>query len=659
MGIGIGLIFSLIFAAIAAVLAVIRGKNWGAAAAVAFILTFFLVLMEDWAVHTRPMMTFSGLLPLVLLNIATVMLVCWIADGAAQSVSAGTVVPLIVLLVAGGVWINGHGSGHGLVACPSANSGIGSNGQHCPVEAYGIVRVNENPPGTLPASVTTNLVVVTPDEAYTRASQAMSSGLAGTLGFASYLHLGPATLQRVNGHMWYAFPLEGKLHGKSPGYIMVSGENPGGPGTVIERYAPQYPNASMTVILGGGQGSEPDRWARTHGYSGYLLDNPTLEIPDGCGPDGTAQLCDPVPYYSVTLLRPQVGWTFFAPVGVLLINAHTGQVTRYALPGRTAAAGGGYPPLPVWVDRVYSQSMAATIGDWYGENSRRAWGGTGYTNRFTVSGDPVLVYTGAENPSWRMLLTSHGSDVSTYRILEMNSATGSIQVYTPAGPMATETSVGSAFCNAQGVGANGQGSGAVNVRSSHLVPEAMTLHEIYGQLTWMVSYEPGTGTTSGSAPAQQEGDQGDPCGTGEPPVANPTFTAVGFVSAYNVSGSAVAAGNSRDAALANYQQQLAQGSSAGTQPGAGVSTVTRTGTVCGKASDTSGGNETYYLTLCGPGGKPDYAVVYTGTSQLGPAIVLAQPGDPVTLTVNKFTAAASSQQIGAFSDARHPVSAGS
>jgi hypothetical protein len=658
MGIGSGLIFSLIFAAIAAVLAAIRGKNQGPAAAIAFALTFFLVLMEDWAVHTRPMMTFGGLLPLILVNVLTVAIVCWIADAAAQSVSIGTVVPLVALLVLGGVWVNGHGSGHGLVPCPSANSGIGGNGRACPVEAYGIVHVDENPPGTLPASVTTNLVVVTPDEAATKASQAMSSGLAGTLGFASYLHLGPATLQRVNGHMWYAFPLEGKLHGVSPGYLMVSAENPGGPGTVIERYAPQYPDASMKVILGGGQGSEPDRWARSHGYDGYLLDNPTLEIPDGCGPGGTAQLCDPVPYYSVTLLRPQVGWTFFAPVGVLLINAHTGQITRYGLPGRTAAQDGGYPPVPSWVDRVYSQSMAATIGDWYGENAHRAWGGTGYTNRYTVSGDPVLVYTGDENPSWRMLLTSHGTDVSTYRILEMDSATGAIGVYTPAGPMAIESNVGSAFCNAQGTGANGQGAGALNVRSSHLVPEALTLHLIYGQLTWMASYEPGTGTTTGSAPDQQEGDNGDPCGTGEPPVANPTFTGVGFVSAYNVSGATVAAGNTRDAALANYEQQLAAGSGAAAQPGAGVTTLTVAGTICEKDVDP-GSVATYYITLCGTGGKPDFTRVYNGTSSLGPAIVLAHQGDPVLLKVNKFTAAASDQQIVSFSDARHPVSAGS
>ena len=77
---------------------------------------------------------------------------------------------------------------------------------------------------------------------------------------------------------------------------------------------------SMVISLGGGQGSEPDRWAYSHGYSGYLLDDPTLEIND-----------QGLPFYTVTLLQPRVGWTFGAPVGVLVINAHTGQINRYAL----------------------------------------------------------------------------------------------------------------------------------------------------------------------------------------------------------------------------------------------------------------------------------------------------------------------------------------
>jgi hypothetical protein len=56
---------------------------------------------------------------------------------------------------------------------------------------------------------------------------------------------------------------------------VVSAEDPDA--IPVERYDRPY---TMVVSLGGGQGSEPDRWAYSHGYSGYLLDNLTLELND-------------------------------------------------------------------------------------------------------------------------------------------------------------------------------------------------------------------------------------------------------------------------------------------------------------------------------------------------------------------------------------------
>ncbi len=45
-------------------------------------------------------------------------------------------------------------------------------------------------------------------------------------------------------------------------------------------------------------------------------------------------------------------------------------------------------------------------------------------NRFQVSGQPVMVYTGAGHPVWRILLTSYNSGNSVSKIVEMNAATG-------------------------------------------------------------------------------------------------------------------------------------------------------------------------------------------------------------------------------------------
>ena len=335
------------------------------------------------------------------------------------------------------------------------------------------------------------MVIVSPDIATTKASQAMATGLAGQRNYSTYLQLGPATLQYVDGRMWYVFPLEfdgagnkARLHAVVPGYIMVSAEDPNA--TPVEHYDGLY---SMTISLGGGQGSEPDRWAYSHGYSGYVLNDPTLEIND-----------QGLPFYTVTLLSPRVGWTFNAPVGVLVINAHTGQISRYALGG-----------APDWVDRVYSQQLAMTIANWYGEYSQAGFQGIGSSdaNRFQVSGAPVMVYTGGGHPVWRMLLISFNNDNSVSKIIEMNAASGAMRVYTPQLPMGIEAPVVQAFDNASGIG-------ATLVKADHYqaVDLAIGWDVTGGQKYWYITLvgQPGhvyVGTVATVGPAIVLAQQGD------------------------------------------------------------------------------------------------------------------------------------------------------
>ncbi len=277
----------------------------------------------------RPTMTFAGLVPLILVNLILSMIIATVF--AVGRVNAGNTVAMLAIVTFATVWLIGHNSGHNAY------------------RASHLVSVTSAPSNQMPASSTDNMVIVSHDIAATKASQAMATGIAGQRNYSTYLQLGPATLQYVDGRMWYPFPLEfdgagnkARLHAIEPGYIMVSAEDPDA--VPVEHYDGQY---TMVVSLAGGQGSEPDRWAYSHGYSGYLLDNPTLELND-----------QGLPYYTVTLLAPQLGWTFYAPAAVLVIDAHTGQITRYAL-----------GDVPAWVDRVYSQQMAVTIANWYGEYS--------------------------------------------------------------------------------------------------------------------------------------------------------------------------------------------------------------------------------------------------------------------------------------------------
>jgi hypothetical protein len=130
------------------------------------------------------------------------------------------------------------------------------------------------------------------------------------------------------------------------------------------------------------------------------------------------------------------------------------------------------------------------------------------------------------------------------------------------------------------------------------------------------------------------------------------------VPAYQATAANAVFGATRSQALQNLFSSLAGQGGAQGSASAGASEVTVTGTLCEKDVDP-GAQATYYLTLCGAGGKPDYTRVYTGTSAVGPAIVLARAGDPVVMKVFKATASNSQQQVQGFSDARHPITAGS
>jgi hypothetical protein len=375
---------------------------------------------------------------------------------------------------------------------------------------------------------------------------------------------------------------------------MVSAEDPNA--VPVEHYDGSY---SMIGSLGGGQGSEPDRWAYDHGYNTYLLDNPTLEIND-----------QGLPFYTVTLLSPRLGWTFMAPAGVLVINAHTGQISRYDL-----------NDVPDWVDRVYSQQLARTIANWYGQYAQAGFQGPGSSNanRFQVSDDPVMVYTGGGHPVWRMLLSSYNNDNSVSKIIELNAATGVMQIYTPQRPMGVEDPVYQAFDN-------GSGTGAALIKANHYQAVDLTLHLIYGHLTWMVTYEP-------------EG-------------SNPSFVGIGFVDAYQATANNVVFGSSKSAALQNYLTQLAGETTAnGNAPEQGGQYQIVTGTVAAIGWDISGGQKYWYFTL-----KGDTGHVYVGTvASVGPALVLAQPGDQVTIKILNVGLQESTRTMQSFTDAKVPL----
>jgi hypothetical protein len=145
--------------------------------------------------------------------------------------------------------------------------------------------------------------------------------------------------------------------------------------------------------------------------------------------------------------------------------------------------------------------------------------------------------------------------------------------------------------------------------------------------------------------------------TYEPEGTNPSFVGIGFVDAYQATANNVVFGSSKSAALQNYLTQLAGESTAnGSAPEQGGQYQTMTGTLAAIGWDITGGQKYWYITL-----KGDPGHVYVGTvASVGPALVLAQPGDQVTIKILNVGLQESTRTMQSFTDAKVPLqSAGS
>src|SRR5262249_15372246 len=107
----------------------------------------------------RPMMTFGGLVPLVVANLVLLVITC--ALSGRRRLNAGSIVAALAFVTFGTVWVIGHNSGH--------NAYLASH----------LVTVTVAPADQMPASSTAHMVIVSPDIATTKASQAMATGIAG------------------------------------------------------------------------------------------------------------------------------------------------------------------------------------------------------------------------------------------------------------------------------------------------------------------------------------------------------------------------------------------------------------------------------------------------------------------------------------------------
>src|SRR5579871_1453450 len=103
------------------------------------------------------MMTFSGLVPLILVNLVLVAIIPTMATR--RRLNAGSAAAVLGVVTFGTVFIIGYNSGHN------------------PYLASHLVSVTIAPDDQMPASSTDHMVIVSPDIATTKASQAMATGI--------------------------------------------------------------------------------------------------------------------------------------------------------------------------------------------------------------------------------------------------------------------------------------------------------------------------------------------------------------------------------------------------------------------------------------------------------------------------------------------------
>jgi len=221
------------------------------------------------------------------------------------------------------------------------------------------------------------------------------------------------TLQLVHDELWYVAPLDFSGYsvwssvGHTPGYVMVSGEDPNRQPKVVTGLSFRYmPDAFF--------GDELGRHLWTHGYASYDLGDYTFEIDE-----------QGAPWWVVTLTKPSVAWWGDRVAGVAVLDPTTGA-TRFYPMGQ----------VPAWIDRV----MPADVVERYIDDRGRLSGGwvnTWWGRRDLTTGQPPSFIHGSDGqPYWVSEITSASDrDSSLLGLMYTNARTGAVTYYKAKGAL--------------------------------------------------------------------------------------------------------------------------------------------------------------------------------------------------------------------------------
>jgi hypothetical protein len=418
----------------------------------------------------------------------------------------------------------------------------------------------------LPPTDSNNIVLVSQNVAAYKGQQILGSN-GQNLGSAYNLDPSSYTLQSIDHHLYYVAPLQynnifvNLANSRTPGFVVVDAENP-----QSEPKLYTGPNDSLAVLPGALLNQDLLRHVYLAGYTyGNLLD-PTLELDDSFHP-----------YWTISLMQPSRGYTGNVLSEVLIVDAHTGAITKYAPQN-----------VPAWVDRVMPADTVTQYLTWWGLYHAAPWFNPSGAGQQSPATTPQLLYNNVDQPVWLIPMTSSSSnDNSSTGIFLFDTHKNFAQFY-PLSGIGIASNVSNTIQSTR-----------ANIRGYNV--DSIQLYELFGEPTWVAIFV-------------QQTDSGD------------IFQAVGIVDARNLNGSNVQFETTLPAALQDYQQWLTQQGNGGGGPSPGTATQTVTGKVLRIAEVQEGTNTIYYLEIAGQ------KVIFTANLALSPKLPLVQPGDTVTVT---------------------------
>ncbi|HEY9774485.1 MAG TPA: hypothetical protein V6C81_11845 [Planktothrix sp.] len=388
------------------------------------------------------------------------------------------------------------------------------------------------------------------------------------------------TLQSIAGHLYWIAPLDyssmwnqvgifATKYDSSPGFVAVDAEDPDAPAVLHLKDEEGKPLA-IKYLPDAAFSQNLERHIYLAGYTDGMIENATLEVDDHWRP-----------FYTVTYLKPAAGGVSGEKIdSVLLVDAQTGKITRYA-PDK----------VPAWVDRVMSYDLVKEYAKDWGEfgdyrHSRYWFGNNQFQSQAT---DIELHYQVGGNPIWVMPFTSsNGNDASSLGVMVVDTHDNRWTFYKGFAGKPVGQPVDGAFTSFPNS----------PVKINNLSIESTQLYSIYGHPTWVAIYARSVGV--GSA-----------------------FAGIAFLDALDPQPANVVFGESREATLANYRSYLAGDHQMGGIARDGEKSALKEGVVARIGASLVNGQWTYTIAIAG-----DKHVYQIGGNS-SPDLPLVHPGDEI------------------------------